>query len=1329
MPKKTFVCSVFKPQSQVPTTGNVITSIREYTSVEPSHKNEAGVGGTGANPAGGKPNNSTFMRFEELTTIPKGAKINSAILNWGVNSYDWRTGVTHKVCACKNFNNTLTGVNQPTVYDNADVSSYWIPRNHKSRFDADITTAIQNAVDKGLKCIKIYTEAGKNRKYLNNVANLTVDYKANTTKPTFTITGTDCTSLSYANTTVTVNVNRPSGVDSSDKVYYSWTITSGSSKYSTSWSTNTTANLPMQGSAGSSNTIKVSSSLYSNGEYATTSDSKTITRNAYPVVKITPKTSNNSVISGNSVITSSNSVSFDLKITDASIKKNSSLSASIYVNGNLYSNLSSNISEFNINSISDKTLSVYAVVSDGFLKSTSNTVTIEPALPPVIQLDSLPDRIPCNETLSFKATAILRNSNTYIQSFNLKAFSKINSQSTQVGSITGINNILTLNLNIPVYDYTNMDETEYYFVASLTDNINQTVTFTSNVTKANRIPENVQIIELSREKADINGVITAEQELSAGYDKLYVPINESVLLNWNKCEDRDNDLVTYNVKIQETQNIYSCNTNNFNYEITENGNYTFSVRSKDYLNVGSYQSANVVVSNSIPVVDAPSVNLKCYSEYIEGESTSDFETINGVKLIDVTDSLADNEITKYLKFIVNSKSTESCSENNMRFGVSIYTVKNDVKTLKQTHISKQGEFELFIQYDINTDLETKLEFSVYYIDRFDIISTNITEMGPYDVLQGIPVPQVLGTLGGGYRWLFGNYENVQNKGNLLTPIFCCNVLNPNDTTYSIAAKLYDSDQTYLETAIIYPNTTVNSSSTEGIPSENIKAWKFTTELIPENDYYVILEILFTNGILASKSAFTDNNKYTVSQKFNNDRVFSDHWKVDEIIKTSHINLINSYIKKLYESYNFIPPTYIFDVDKGDLILAETNDKTIEIIPAPYNDDPTVVEPLNYNLCPNFNQWYDQNGNSLENEPSYDLNSIQLSEDLTSITSKFIPWKGRSDQFKLSFNITNISGSDIGKIFQYQLEFYDYYKNQLGLYTHYLSLAIPDNISSITPTNNYNFFFENIYNTEILGSHILLNNVSYIKLNIALYEDDNLALKTLPISDVLLTDDLNANYIIYDTYDYSPIQLHYGAKNSWIQNLDLALYEFYQKLCSNYLNYTGIETQPAVIYKSNLNYVLLENITIEDIVKSSENIELAKCGQSIRYFGDSGTIKIPISMIPQNTKIKLALDTFNNTDSNLNITFSLWTDVNTKQSDITTENTYTTTANVRSLGISTSTNADFTLSNLRIQNNNWTYTKNTVSLHPYMRNTLITADQDIKNLSFECGGIFSYLKLF
>ena len=1323
MPTIQISCNQFIRQSQVPSSGNVVTSIRENTTREPTHTWEAGVGGTGVSPAGRTPNNSTFMRFEELANIPRGATIVSAIMEWGINEYDWRTSLTHKVCACENFGNWLNGLNQPKLYNNVNVASYTVPGNVKTRFTANITPAIQEVVNRGLKCFKIYTTAGKNRKYYSHIVNLTIQYKASTGKPGITIVSTDCTNLQSQNT-VTVRATRPSEASSSETVYYNYKIWTGSQSKTVGWTTATEVTLPALGNPGDINYITVTSSFFANGEYPTTSDTVTITKNIAPAINLSYANANNLVWYNNSLVVNG-AVTFNYSASDNSIRNGYSLTTTFYVNGSAVSSSTNTSGTFSYTFSSGKNYSVYAIASDGYLSTRSTTFNVIGALPPSLNIETLDNRIPCDSTLSNTVIATLRTAGTTISNFNLSAYHRAGGTTTRVGSKTDLNRSITLSIQVPLYEYEDSNIQYYYFIANLTDNIGQTVSITSNETMANRIPSTISNFIIDRTQPDINGVTSSIEELANGYNQLYAPENEIIDFNWSSAADRESDLIIYQIQ-KDTTNLARTTGLNYQYTLIGTDSQSFRIRSDDYLNDGvDWVTANCRLKAHTKISIAPEVTLTCYAEYVEGVDTStDYEVINGVKLIDVTDSLADGEITNYLKFTVPATSTESCLQNNTRFGISIYTEDDGVRTLKETHISEQGVFEQFIQHDITTDLETKISFDVYYIDRFEFLSTNITDMGPYDVIKKVPIPQVMGTLGGGYRWVFGNPGELETQNHILKPIFCCNVLNPNNTAYILNAQLYSENQELIETvSTIYPNKNVNGSVSDVNPAENIKAWFFNTPLELENNYYIIITLTFTNGGLVSQTSFNQNAKYTISQKYNHDRIFSEHWKVDEIIRTSHINLINDYIKKLYETYGFTVPNYIFDVNYGDLIIAQTNDKTVQINPTPYNEDPTVVEPLNYNLCPSFNQWLDSSGNKLNVTDKY---SITLNQNLNAATSMYIPWKCRSDYMKISFT-TNINASDSGKLFQYQLEFYDYYKNQIGIYTHILPLLIPDDVTLGTNTQ---LFFENIYDTVTLGSHILLNNVSYLKLSLSLYPEDQDGISTITLRNILLTDDLNADYINYDTYNYDPITLQYGAKNAWIQRCNLAMYTLYEKLRSKYLNITGIPTNNIITSKSNNNYLSIETLEINDFI-IPETLQVSKTEESFRCLG-YGEIKIPISLIPSGNTIIINYDMeINDELGDITKSGAVWSDVNTKVADVTFGSEYTTTANLKyiSIQIPGTEERDITFHDIRIQESGWTYNDNTIQINPYMRSTLITAQQDLNNLSVETKGIFSYLNEF
>ena len=99
-----------------------MVTVRDGYSSVPSHNSECGLGGTGEKET--KPNNVTFIRFgTDFASIPAGAIINSAVLNWTVVGADWITGVSGTISPCANFSSSISGANKPALSSPAKSSS------------------------------------------------------------------------------------------------------------------------------------------------------------------------------------------------------------------------------------------------------------------------------------------------------------------------------------------------------------------------------------------------------------------------------------------------------------------------------------------------------------------------------------------------------------------------------------------------------------------------------------------------------------------------------------------------------------------------------------------------------------------------------------------------------------------------------------------------------------------------------------------------------------------------------------------------------------------------------------------------------------------------------------------------------------------------------------------------------------------------------------------------------------------------------------------------------------------------------------------------------
>lgn len=1108
------VCNNFSSIGTTGNTGTVMTSIREGTTAVPTHTNEAGVGGrnSGSNTS---PNNSTFVRFSDLGGISKNATIQSATMTWAVNSYDWKTAVTQYFCVCDNFDNTLNGAKQPTLYNTQGVSAIKIPISTTGTISGiDVTATIQEAVKRGKQTFKIYTGDGRNRKYMSKNMSILVTFTDLPVKPTFSVISTDCSTLSYANTSCEVGVSNTQS--QTNTIYYRARNTTNNVSLYTNWSTNTSITIPMQGNAGVTNTLYVEASYSNIGINYSTSNPITIIKNPYPNISLLIESANNVWLSNDGRYFVNGNIKFSATATDVSLKANQTLNVELIMNetqvytSNVTSGKTVSIQQ---NIEAGKNYGVYANANDGFLVKQSPTMLICGDTSPTIQMISSPSYL-CEEPNGTFAIGFTTREGSKIKSIAVTPYILSDGVSTALSTSTFTNNVASYYPTIP-NSYFNYSSTKsfLYLIIVATTYTGATSTLNTGNIPIIRNPSDINGIEITRSTQDTLGSVTWKEDQSNEYTDMYVPNNDTICFTWNNSTTNDGGII-YNVTYNE--NTYSMLANSFFTSMNGN-NQSISVQPiNTYEGKASTISTNAILAPTIQ--NTPQIEITSYRYYIEGTDTETPIVINGVKLVDISSQMESGYVSSIVGLNVPSVDLDYTHENQNSVQFTSYLVNNGISQVLETTHTAPGTFITLMFLTTKTNLNTTIVFSAQYVDRFGINGSVLQSTENFFITPSIVLPKIQGC---GKRWVV---NDAGTDYNLYYPTFFAEQINYNTaTSYTFKAFLYSSDKTLIEEATIYPNNNVPAASANFNPSITQFAWKFNTSITLNDMKYIIIG-LYSGNTLMAQSQFNDENSISYSESYN-EVSSTNSWISGNIMTSKEISALGDYIADISDSYNLTyGNSYSYNNDVSDIpnlyrgmrIYATNNVYIYEKSPK----IPSICLPLGVNLCPTFDEWYLQNSEALISN-----NSIVLNATNTEAISSYIPWNAQSNKFNIYFNGL-VNDNAINKNVGFMLRFYDEAMNEIFEMEQILEIPTPTTMSYISPVS---LDFVNRYDSSQSTSNMALStDVYYIKFTLRYVDCD------ITISNTMLYDatDGDKAYTPYSTVDYSVSNINLGSKNSF-----------------------------------------------------------------------------------------------------------------------------------------------------------------------------------------------------
>lgn len=956
----------FYDQNEIPTSGNIITCIRDGLSSVPAISKQtrfAGIGGSGVGP---HYHNIAYLSIKSLNAnYPKGSVVtNGATLNLKIAKHDYKISTTWTLTACDKINNTLSGVNKPKLYSKTVTQSGFTVSGES--YSIDITDLLQYLVDNGLNTIQISAPRGNNRKYIYAPSiSATI-----TTKPTtllFDYT-TDCTENSYAYNNIRVNIT------SSNGTYFQYKLKKNDNTilYTSQWTTQTSYTFTdlSKFSNGEVIKIEVSSSLSSNptslGIISSTSNINKTNVPSYDLqVSISPsvsswKTGDCYFVSSQSAYICNQSAKITISnLTYYGIKKNFTPTIKYYIDNK---EVTSNNNLFNFGS-DDKVHQFKVVINNGFM-SYSKTLKVIAAKPLSYTLSGdLANKlkVPCSINNQSFACTVAQNSLlpttsnfTYTLTYTIGSTTPIRQSSNSLTS-TVIPNIASYNRESA--------KTNIQFSIEFKNIIGQTLSGVLQTSVINRKPSVPSNLLLTRSTTDIFNRNSYTQDIDAQYSSFSIPPKDTYTLSYDKSIDSDNDNIVYRIYMGSTiidttpqlqySNVYQTSAGTQNTSI--------GVCAYDGYNESDRTNFNIRNVASLPT---PNISNIVITTSIKGEESGYNSPVNNV-------------LYKYINIAVpnisNTNINNNTKTNELRFGYRILdTDKNNLVIQEGTSEpnSINSSSKLFTKITLNNKITNSehIRLQIYYIDRFNLTSSYVTT-STYTIYQS-PQYRLHGTQGVGYRWLLTNEPNPSSSffGNAKLPVFYGSIKNPNNVNYTLVVHLYkDNTTTWIGDALLNAPQN-NGYSTEKIPYYNTRLtitknattyFKFnqwlaspsnlSSSVIPSlsnGSYYVVFAIYketpFTQSLantnLVELSPISDDYKFIISDTYDfNGKTWSlNDFQQNQVITASHLNVLNDYVKRVYNSYAPIESDlFTPDVYRDLIIYADKNSTGVPTVNASF----------------------------------------------------------------------------------------------------------------------------------------------------------------------------------------------------------------------------------------------------------------------------------------------------------------------------------------------------------------------------------------------------------
>lgn len=1092
----------FYDQNEIPTSGNIITCIRDGLSSVPAISRQTGYAGIGGSGVGPHYHNITYLSIKSLnSSYPKGSKVTEAQLNLQIAKHDYKISTTWTFTACGNISNTLSGVNKPKLYSKTITQSGFTVSG--TSYNVDITDLMQYLIDNRLNTIQISAPRGNNRKYIY-APSITATINKQPSSLSFACT-TDCWSTSsntYAYNSITVNAN-----SSTSGVYFQYKLKDVNNvvQYTSSWTTKTSYTFTDLSKFSNRSQIKVevSGSLTStpttSSIYTPISSVISIYKMDIPSYDITVSKSPSVngwttggcyYVESQSAYVCNQSAKIELtNLTYYGIKQSTNPTIRYYIDNKEVSN---NNNLFNFGS-DDKAHQFKVVINNGFTSCTKSVKIID-AKPLSYNLTgdlAKKTKVPCDTNdKSFTCTVV---QNSLLPSTNYALTSTITNTSTSEVIATrtqSSNNSLTSTMtpNIQTYE----TNTNLQFSISFKNIIGQTLSGVLQTSVINRKPNQLQNISLTRSTTDIFNRNSYSQDINADYTSFSIPPNDTYTLSYDKATDVDNDNLIYRIYNGNTLISTTPSLQYSNVYQTSAGTQNTSIGICAYDGYNESDRTNFDIRN-VASLPTPNINNIVVTTSIKGEESDYNSPVNNV-------------LYKYINIAVPNISdvdvNNNTKTNELRFGYKILdTDKNNLVIQEGTSEpnSIDSSSKLFTKITLNNKITNSehIQLQIYYIDRFNLTSSYVTT-STYTIYQS-PQYRLYGTQGVGYRWLLTNESNPSSGffGNSKLPVFYGSIKNPNNVNYTLVVHLYKDDTTtwignallnYPQENSTYDTTTYPYYNTRLTIAKNATTYfKFNKWLespshldssvissLSNGSYYVVFAIYeeapFTqtlaNTNLVELSPISDDYKFIISDTYDfNGKTWSlNDFQQNQVITASHLNVLNDYVKRVYNSYSPIDSDlFTPDVYRDLTIYADANSTGVPTVDATF-----TTKFGNLVSIP-----------SSTTSPNNLCDSTPISHTTSTYVSKYCKLDNSQSYLQVSVPIKCTSTTNINSLLnqdwgasKHFIRFYDEYLNEIPSISINPYVAIPSvygTNTSITYSVGTVIEYNEVFNTSGLNS--------------------------------------------------------------------------------------------------------------------------------------------------------------------------------------------------------------------------------------------------------------------
>lgn len=342
------------------------------------------------------------------------------------------------------------------------------------------------------------------------------------------------------------------------------------------------------------------------------------------------------------------------------------------------------------------------------------------------------------------------------------------------------------------------------------------------------------------------------------------------------------------------------------------------------------------------------------------------------------------------------------------------------------------------------------------------------------------------------NWLYDNatcnQTNLIDEDYLRTPIFYTTVINPNTTRFQIQPFLYIKNGDNIVEVTHDEKVNIPAGSLT-IPSSTLMDFVFKDDqnnnliLNVNTEYYIILK-LYDYGTTAVIDAtkFDRDATYTLSYYYQrNDEENAKVWGIDDYLPDTYIqseqmNVINHYIKRVWNAYMIEGEVPLINLYKNDIVIGQN--------PEEAQVEQTATFPIPRN--PLF--YYPTQSGDGVNLCGTELTKI----DNNTYETLYIPWNGMNKNLQIQIPVSSTSS---GSNFTINVYYYDnnltqIYSNISDSYVFTETLTAPAKYKGGSIT----YGTPKLYFNEILTNYQnFLSNVMYIKVRISLAPNTNITI--------------------------------------------------------------------------------------------------------------------------------------------------------------------------------------------------------------------------------------------